>query len=730
MKRKTLLAGLFCLAISATTISAQENIQVDHAKWVFDPLAKRFGVNIPASTSFDLLKNHANDLKDLNLRYVRVSTGWGQEATGNLYDTEQVLVSGDNITYKYDRIDEVVGIITAGGAQPLFISRCPKAFGASASSVPETTSNAWYNLHKDFAAHWTTKAIKGVSYEILEGVETPAFFQGSAEDYANIYQLAAQGIIDGENRSHILSKVMPASSIGAFNPDAKNLINNRNMHGLAGQATGFDELKKKLTESGEFREQANATFEWEVFVSAFNPADNKTAASVNNEAVIAFLNAAEMVLDYSDVTHIYMSQLLDGNDGTKGLIGADGSKTALYYALKLYNEMPMDRKEVKGLDKLKALASSDSHSAATVIWNTSGAEQSATITMNNIPFNVGTVKMYTIDAAHSTNGTLAVEELGTLNGNSYAKNITIPINGSVFLIAKNDQKVPTYSMPGQYVNDHHMWWFKFSEPWAWHIFDPNTMTIYLGDRNYASKYGKEDAGDWGVSHMAVDLKDVPEQINVKVDMIGKTEWKDANSAVYFRIDYERAFVDEEEGESMIYYGSSVVYADKVHAVFDPDHGSNPTSYPNGEKETAVEEVDYTTTDGIVVDLKKNAPRDWTGNIRIIAYLQNPGAHEQGCMYKFQFRGSQNGTGLAKTSVEEKNNIQVYPTLVTDLLNIETTNGKILSIQIVDLSGRTVINEKSNEDTHTTLSLNTLIQGTYLVVVNTELGITTKKIIRR
>lgn len=729
MKRKTLLSGLFCLAISGTTLFAQENINVDHGKWVFDPLAKRFGVNMPASTGFDLLKNHADDLKDLNLRYVRVSTGWGQEATGSLYDTDQVSVSGDNITYKYDRIDEVIDIITAGGAQPLFVSRCPKAFGASVSAVPETTGNAWYNLHKDFAAHWTSKGIKGASYEILEGVETPASFQGSAADYANVYQLAAQGIVDGENRSHILSKVIPASSIGAFNPDAKNLINNKNMHGLAGQATGFDELKKKLTEGGEFREQANATFEWEVFVSAFNTADNKSAASVNNEAVISFLNAAEMVLDYSDVTRIYISQFLDGNDGTKGLIGADGTKTALYYALKLYNEMPMDRKEVSGLNKLKALASSDSGSATTVVWNASGAEQSATITMNNIPFATGTVKMYTIDASHSNNGTLAVEDLGALNGNSYAKNITVPVNGSVFLVAENSQEVTAYSIPGQYVNDHHMWWFKVSEPWAWHIFDPNTMTIYLGDRNYASKYGKEDAGDWGVSHMAVDLKDVPEQINVKVDMIGKTEWKDANSAVYFRIDYERAFVDEEEGESMIYYGSSVVYADKVHAVFDPEHGSNPTSYPNGEKETAVEEVDYTAADGVVVDLKKNAPRDWTGNIRIIAYLQNPGAHELGCMYKFQFRGSKKGTGIEKVSVNEEDNIQVYPTVVTDRLNIDTTNGKIHSVQIVDLSGRTVLIEKQNGDTHTTLSLTTLTQGTYLIVINTEQGITTKKIIK-
>lgn len=256
------------------------------------------------------------------------------------------------------------------------------------------------------------------------------------------------------------------------------------------------------------------------------------------------------------------------------------------------------------------------------------------------------------------------------------------------------------------------------------------MTIYLGDRNYASKYGKEDAGDWGVSHMAVDLKDVPEQINVKVDMIGKTEWKDANSAVYFRIDYERAFVDEEEGESMIYYGSSVVYADKVHAVFDPEHGSNPTSYPNGEKETGVEEVDYTTPGGVVVDLKKNAPRDWTGSIRIIAYLQNPGAHEQGCMYKFQFRGSKNGTGINKVSAKEEENIRIYPTLVTDILNIDTTNGKIRSVQIVDLSGRTVLNEKPDGDTHTTLSLNALTQGTYLIAVNTEQGVTTKKIIKR
>ncbi len=63
-----------------------------------NPIVKRYGTNLPASTSYDMLKSHAADLKELGIRYVRLSAGWGQEGQG-LYNNKQVSVNGDFIEY-------------------------------------------------------------------------------------------------------------------------------------------------------------------------------------------------------------------------------------------------------------------------------------------------------------------------------------------------------------------------------------------------------------------------------------------------------------------------------------------------------------------------------------------------------------------------------------------------------------------------------------------------------
>lgn len=134
---------------------AQQNAVVDNNRGEINPIVKRYGTNLPASTSYDMLKSHAADLKELGIRYVRLSAGWGQEGQG-LYNNKQVSVNGDNVSIDYSRIDDIVNLITEAGAQTSFVLRTPQDFGAL-NSAP--TGTAWYNLNKQFAAHWTEKGL-------------------------------------------------------------------------------------------------------------------------------------------------------------------------------------------------------------------------------------------------------------------------------------------------------------------------------------------------------------------------------------------------------------------------------------------------------------------------------------------------------------------------------------------------------------------------------------------
>ena len=94
MRKRTLL---FTMLAMATSI-AQHQATVDNNRGEINPIVKRYGTNLPASTSYDMLKSHAADLKELGIRYVRLSAGWGQEGQG-LYNNKQVSVNGDFIEY-------------------------------------------------------------------------------------------------------------------------------------------------------------------------------------------------------------------------------------------------------------------------------------------------------------------------------------------------------------------------------------------------------------------------------------------------------------------------------------------------------------------------------------------------------------------------------------------------------------------------------------------------------
>lgn len=664
MRKRLLLFTMLAMATSIPSL-AQQNAVVDNNRGEINPIVKRYGTNLPASTSYDMLKSHAADLKELGIRYVRLSAGWGQEGQG-LYNNKQVSVNGDNVSIDYSRIDDIVNLITEAGAQTAFVLRTPQDFGAL-NSAP--TGTAWYNLNKQFAAHWTEKGLARPTYEIMEKIDDNSYFSGDAEAYYQTYINAAKGIFDGENHSHIKTNVYPANIDGAMPGSIldvfKNYIKggdghaderNDRMQALGANANGIDNLIGRYKSFDETRNAGHDwSFQWETVIQEFNAADKTTAASVDNNAVIQLLQSVRETFFYNDVTRIYMSQLIDGQDGTKGLIDASGKKTQLYYALQLLNKMPSDRKVLSGIsDPLWGFASCDATRAAIVLWNESAdAAQTANVSLQNLPFGEGKVHIYKIDASNSADGTLS-ESTDELMGELYSGFVEVAPKGAVFIIIDNDQEVTTYAPVGGFLTDHHMYWFKFTEGWASHSFDPATMTVYLVDRNDYPDWGGDDKGDWGVTHTAIELTDAPDVLNVKVDQIGQTNYKDENSAIYFRVDYERVFVDEEEDERLVYYGNGTVFYDNL---FNPDHGSNPDAYPNGLKENEAVKVNFGDANGVNVNLADYAPRDWSGNIRVIAYLQNPGAHNTGLQVKMQLRDPSKviGTGIEEiTSAKTAN----------------------------------------------------------------------------
>lgn len=734
--KKYLLLGLCTLGLASAGMA--ETISVDNNGTEFYPLVKRFGVNVSAATPFATLQQQADAIKAINSRYVRVPNAWGNAGKG-LYEAEDVTKEGN---IDFTRIDEVVGILTANGASPIFVVSVPEALGGGEPN----NIDVWGEINYKFFDHWRQAGITAPTYEIMPGYGNKEICQLNHEQYAKAYSAAEQAIqLTDAVRQHIDPRVFPGSMSTPFveggtydqlvwdlqrgmtdpnngenDPDVPQNVYVMKSQAVAVQINSQEELVSSLTAPSNFYDWGNRIWEWEQFITQLNLAgDNSTESSVGNPAVIAMLNFAKDWPTASGVTRVYNAQLLDAEDGTKGIISADGSKTPLYHALKLWNQMPLSSRKIDGLNTLKALASSDNNASAIVVWNEGASAENAVINFQNLPFTSGKLMAYGVDGS--------VTELGTVSSTSASASVSVPAGSAVFVFAENNSPV-NYQNAGTVASNHHFWWIRYTEGWAWQYLDPLATTIVVGDatNDILNQQGPEE-GNWGVAHAGLDMINVPETLYVDIEKQGGVKLMDPNSAVYFRIDFETLFEDGDYVE--VAYEKPTLFYDLTNSVIDFTAGSKPDNYPYCDGNLGnimalgnAHEVDFLTPGGLKLNLSEYAPEGWTGNIRTIAYLQNPGAHDfGGCMFSFRFRSDKETENAVREVTANKNATRIqYDGSEVRVESLSPLKG----IEILDLSGRTIAATADKA-----ISVAGLQSGAYVVVVNTESGITSRKIIK-
>ena len=406
----------------------------------------------------------------------------------------------------------------------------------------------------------------------------------------------------------------------------------------------------------------------------------------------------------------------------KGLIAADGKKQPLYFALQLYNEMPLERRPVSGENaNIQSLSSSDANKAMIVATNISDAAQDVTFSLSNLLFATGTVELIKIDNTHSNNGTLSVENLGNLSGTSFTTSVNIPANGVACVRVVKNTSINNlkYNPFGQYINDKRMWWFSFSEGWCWNAFDPKTMTAYLGDTI---------TRDWGTSQVGIYVDSLPMNFNIKWEAQGTTKEMDDNSAVYVRIDFEDYF----EGEK--YWANSVVFTDLTHFTgsFSANHGSMP-AFGSGQKEKVVIDADF--INGFNVDVASLysdewTGEDWTGNAVITFYIQNPGTGATGFIAKAKLTDL-NATALPRNAASLGESAILYPNPFRNTLNIKTGTNKPYTISIFDITGKELLKKQIPAGNNVqSIATGNLPEGVYVVKTETAGNVNVQKVVKK
>lgn len=462
-------------------------------------------------------------------------------------------------------------------------------------------------------------------------------------------------------------------------------------------------------------------------VSSFSMFGKDSPDAVNAKAAVAFYEsirkiATGWIKEAEDgnknfgpagakITKVFLEQLMDDNAGNKGLISKTGVKSPLYFALKLYNEMPIDGKQMtigEG-SAVQGFASSNNSLGAVALWNQSDKEQEISFTQSGLMFTPAKIEMYRIDENHSSNGEMAVEILTEI-----PSSFSIPANGIVVIkmSAEDDMSMKTKNF-ALYNKSQERTWFNYTEGWAWQsMYDPFTATTMMGvvkDHQF------------GVVYKAAYLENIPDKILVKVSSFGGPMARmDENTACYIRVDFES---EDEFGK---YYQSKNVFYDESNTyLFDAMHGSQ-IDFSSPENNWVG--VDYTNPNGFVIDVADFDVPDYNGNAAIYFYLQNPGTGaETDFIVKFELAEAGGESAVPVTEGNSHTLARIYPTWVVDHVNIDLEQNVKTEVEIFNMEGKEVL--KTTVETGTTLMLPQLERGSYFVRLSNCTGSQVQKIFR-
>ncbi len=644
------------LAFTGNVMS--QPLEIDAGKQVAQPLMKRFGTTISVNNTISTLRNNQEALNDLQLSFIRVYTGFGEESPGKLYTQQQVPdQTGDNLNLV--RAGEVAQIIAQTGAIPLYAVTFPqdwtyhkrKEDGSADFNNPIASEQPKFkNLMKNFASvikdYYDVKPIWEL-LEIPQNEMNPDWQQNKS--YMQIMGAASRGVQEGCASQAVPSATYATNTYWLPNHDfwLYPLLGccqdqGGRVDGLTCSYVGYSQegrVKDTSTFLQGMSDSEGMRYQWWTYYldsyipefTAYGFNDNRT---YNELGAVEFMKVAKESQKYSDVTKIGIGQLYDDNSAPDnlGLITADGVKTQLYWALYLYNRMALDCITSQGgMSGVGSLVSIDGNKRMCIaLFNDNSSQVRQPIIINNLPFASAQVTKYIIDGTHSADGTLYSEQAKSVTSNEYSLTLTLDANQIVFLFfdADEESEGETAEQPVEEVEPlkgyvhHQSRWFmgRWEDPNTWCQWDRKTSTGWVGTSKNAS-----------VIAVAADYEKVPDLVLVKGMLTGqKMGTLDVNSALYIRVDYGVG-----SGFSQSYTQARVFY-DPVNGQYNSAHESMPDGFNYGDKrEAGAVEVDFLCPEGFCLDLKKYAPSDWNHNVRFMIYLQNANT-PSGMMAKFQF----------------------------------------------------------------------------------------------
>jgi len=300
-----------------------------------------------------------------------------------------------------------------------------------------------------------------------------------------------------------------------------------------------------------------------------------------------------------------------------GLVTQRGERKAVFNAWKIYASMPVDRRHVDVRGSLQAMASTDNHTAALVVWNRDPFDRWISgIHLKNVPFSKGDIRVYRIDAENASIGDGAPENLEVVEtfNDVFFEDVgwtwsgRLPRGGVLYFEAR-DRSGFSELTPVELGNV-----IRINRDYpargrtdSYAEFDRKTWIARLGMMS-------DPAAEQKIGVLADGLPDV---LDVTVQVNGALQKAGANSLLAVRVDYR---VDNRFVKSILFHGP--------YGGLDLFDGGGSVDLPWTLAPEVNESIDVGDLSRFQIDLRDRAPAGWTGVAHITFLMQEAGADTQ------------------------------------------------------------------------------------------------------
>ena len=627
-------AVLFVTPVEAatTTVTANFATPVDY------PLVKsKFGLFNSCLVPLTRLQRDIGLADSLHADTYRFDGGLGggpypgtNSSPGCRYTTQPVQGTASSLSYDFSEFDQLATVLRSHNIDPYWsyeYTPVPlQPAGGDYRSAPASLP-AFTNVTQAFASHFKAKGDEVRYGEIGNEPDlSNLFWTGSQSDYFNMFHAGSAGLRAGD----------PDVKVGGPAAFGTDLQNNFLNYVSAQRASGnepldflsfhryeTDPIPRATIMNNSLASAGNGFAQTELHYNEFNYVDPTGSSGTDNPVdhyagAPNLLNEFSALIQHPEVTEVNWAQFEDADCtgcGRLGLVTTEGHVTPTYNAWKAYSMMPVDRRSltIAGTTDIAGLASTDQHHSSMLMWNNSSTTANApSVKLQNVPFPVGTVKVYRIDSTHAsyydlntTEALVPTETHTNVNTANWTWPGSLPSRGIVLIDVQDGTGTSALqnNSASHYVTTHRYYPDRFST--AYSDFDRHTWIARQGMAG--NTFADQEIG--------VVADQLPQTLNFTAAIDGTLTANDANSCACLRVDYHTAAG----------YSKGVIFHGPYKGGTDLYNGSRSAPVPFGTKAPANQVVTVADLSSFSIQPAQYAPTGWDGRVTLTYLLQNAGS---------------------------------------------------------------------------------------------------------